>query len=287
MHMQAETVLRWLIIPIMLLWCVSTSQAHWYHADLADAISEAASVNDAVDLITEALEKDRFEVVLVVNHEAAAASVGLSLPPTQVIFARPPKRLERALLRRSATIGIDLPVKVLVYEDDSGKIQSRINQLGYILDRHDIKTRDFDLWLMNKTVNPLDDPDNGLVTVTSNRSVADTALALQAAIRENDAFRVPLVLDYFEGSRKKDEALIVFGSPRAGTPLMQATQEIALDLPQKFLVWEDRKGLVFITYNDPFFIAKRHNLQDEGGRLTNISNALANFADMAARGEHN
>ena len=64
---------------------------------------------------------------------------------------------------------------------------------------------------------------------------------------------------------------------------MQSTQEIALDLPQKFLIWEDRDGVVYITYNDPFFIAKRHNLTGHDMRLENISNALANFVAAGAR----
>lgn len=282
MYIQSKAVSRWFIIPAIFLWFVSTSQAHWYDANLAAAVADAASVSDAVDIVTEALEKDSFDVVLVVDHAAAAASVDLVLPPTQVIFARPPKRLERALLRRSETIGIDLPVKILIFEDGSGVRQVRINPIGYLLDRHLIKTRDFDLWLMNKTVNSLADPDNGLITVPSNHSVMETVSALETILTDTGVFRIPLKLDYFEGSRKKEETLIVFGNPNAGTPLMQATREIALDLPQKFLVWEDRKGHVFITYNDPFFIARRHNLQGQEERLTAISNALANFAGTAA-----
>lgn len=281
MYNKSKTIVRWLFIAAVTAF-VGTSQAYWHHADLAAAIAEAESVDDAVNIAKEALERDHFEIVLVVDHQAAAKSVDLELRPTKVIFARPPKRLERALLRRSETIGIDLPVKVLVFEDADGAIQTRFNPEGYIADRHDFKIFDPDLWRMNRAVNKFVELDNGLVTVLSNRSAQDTSLAIQAALDATGVFRIPLVFNYSEGSRKRDKILIVFGNPLAGTPLMQATQEVAIDLPQKFLIWEDRHDNVFITYNDPFFIAKRHNVQGQDARLTAISNALAKFASAGA-----
>lgn len=63
---------------------------------------------------------------------------------------------------------------------------------------------------------------------------------------------------------------------------MQATQEAGIDLPQKFLVWEDSDGRVKISYNDPFFVAKRHNIQGQDERLAAIANALANIAQLGA-----
>ena len=63
---------------------------------------------------------------------------------------------------------------------------------------------------------------------------------------------------------------------------MQATQEVALDLPQKFLVWKRRPGEVFITYNDPFFVGKRHNVVGQDMRLEAIAGALASFAAAGA-----
>jgi uncharacterized protein (DUF302 family) len=231
-----------------------------------------------VSIVREVLEDRRYEIVLVVDHAAAAASVMLDLRPTQVVFARPPRSLERTLLRRSDTIGIDLPVKVLVFEDESGDIQLRYNPVGYLADRHDIPPRDGALWLLRLATKPFGDLNDGLVTVPSNRSLDETVAALQEAIGANPAFRVPLVLDYGQRSRRRDgPVLIVFGNPNAGTPLMQRSQEVALDLPQKFLVWQDR-GDTFITYNDPLFVGRRHNVQGQDARLQAIANALDSFA---------
>ena len=261
---------------------VVPAQANWRDEDPAAALQQAGSVEDAVNIVEETLQGQGYEIPLIVNHSAAAASVGLELRPTQVVFARPPRHFEAALLKRSNTIGIDLPVKVLVFEDEDGAIQIRFNPVGYLSDRHDIALRDALLRKLDRATSQFADLENGLITVLSTRSLEDTAMALQDAIGATSGFRIPLVLDYREGMRGSKPILIVFGNPNAGTPLMQNTQEIGLDLPQKFLVWEDRHGDVQITYNDPFFIAKRHNVQGQDVLLGNISNALASLAAAGA-----
>ena len=96
-----------------------------------DSVLDAESVSDAVERITAILEAQGFEVVLVVNHTEAAKSVDLDLAPKQVVFARPSRFLERILLKRSDTIGIDMPVKILVFEGaKEGKIQVNSNSVG-------------------------------------------------------------------------------------------------------------------------------------------------------------
>lgn len=57
--------------------------------------------------------------------------------------------------------------------------------------------------------------------------------------------------------------LLIFGSPKAGTPLMLAAPSIAIDLPLKILIWEDSQGKVWVSYNSPDYIMKRHSLPQE------------------------
>jgi uncharacterized protein (DUF302 family) len=57
--------------------------------------------------------------------------------------------------------------------------------------------------------------------------------------------------------------LLIFGSPKAGTPLMLASPSIAIDLPLKILVWEDSQGKVWVSYNSPAYLQERHNLPPE------------------------
>ena len=54
--------------------------------------------------------------------------------------------------------------------------------------------------------------------------------------------------------------LLIFGSPKAGTPLMLAAPSVAIDLPLKILVWEDAEGKVWLSYNSPEYLEKRHKL---------------------------
>jgi uncharacterized protein (DUF302 family) len=57
--------------------------------------------------------------------------------------------------------------------------------------------------------------------------------------------------------------LLIFGSPKAGTPLMVAAPSIAIDLPLKILVWEDEQGKTWISYNSPAYLRERHNLSQD------------------------
>ena len=78
------------------------------------------------------------------------------------------------------------------------------------------------------------------------------------------------------------EALI-FGNPKAGTPLMQAAQTIGIDLPLRALVWRDASGATFVGYNDPHWLAQRHGA-DAGNEATlnKMSELLAAAAEEAA-----
>ena len=77
--------------------------------------------------------------------------------------------------------------------------------------------------------------------------------------------------------------VLVFGNPRAGTPLMQAAQTIGIDLPLKALVWRDASGATFVGYNDPHWLARRHGV--EAGHeaiLKAMADLLAAAAEQAA-----
>ena len=240
---------------------------------------QAGSVQEVVDFIETDLENQGFKIALILDHSANAASVGLELRPTQIILARPPHRLEKKLLKRSESLGLDLPMKFLVFEDDQGDIQLRYNPVGYLFDRHDLLTRDRTLSTTEFLTEQFGVLDNGILNVESLFDRDSTVQNLRDIISGVPNFGIPLVLDY---GKKANCTLIVFGNPLVGTPLMQATQEVALDLPQKFLVCENSNYKSTILYNDPLFIGKRHNVQGQDMRLNAVANALRNFATMAA-----
>lgn len=125
----------------------------------------------------------------------------------------------------------------------------------------------------------------GMVTVASAHDVETTAERLVAALQDK-GMTVFQRVDHAEGAAGVDLSLrptelVIFGNPRAGTPLMQCQQSVAIDLPQKALIWEDDAGEVHLAYNDPQYLAERHGIEGCDKVLGNIAGALENFARAA------
>lgn len=75
--------------------------------------------------------------------------------------------------------------------------------------------------------------------------------------------------------------VVIFGSPKVGTPLMQSQQSIGIDLPQKLLIWQDEQG-VNLAYNDPHYLSERHCLDNIGEEIIDkIANALHGLTEQA------
>jgi uncharacterized protein (DUF302 family)/uncharacterized membrane protein YidH (DUF202 family) len=126
-------------------------------------------------------------------------------------------------------------------------------------------------------------PENGIVTAPSHRSVDGTVEKLQAILQAKGVKLFALVDHSGEaekaGMAMRPTKLLIFGNPQAGTPLMIASPSIAIDLPLKVLVWEDGDGKVWISYNSPEYLKRRHNLP--AGLLQNIAVVEALVAKTA------
>jgi len=113
----------------------------------------------------------------------------------------------------------------------------------------------------------------GLVVKPSNHSVDETVDKLKAILQAKGVTLFVIVDHSGEaakvGLKMPNTKLLIFGSPKAGTPLMQAAPSIAIDLPLKILVAEDEQGKVTISYNSPEYLEQRHNLPHD--LLQNIS----------------
>jgi len=126
--------------------------------------------------------------------------------------------------------------------------------------------------------------ENGLVSIQSQHSVDETVNRLTQML-EAKTVRIFAVIDHSGEAEKiglhmSNTKLIIFGNPKAGTPLMLAAPLIAIDLPLKILVWEDADARVWITYNDPDFLSHRHDLPAALSPTLAVAGALA---EMAAR----
>ncbi|MDA3876742.1 MAG: DUF302 domain-containing protein [Halothiobacillus sp.] len=106
--------------------------------------------------------------------------------------------------------------------------------------------------------------DNGMIVHKSAWSVAETMSRAEQVVKER-GFTVFALVDHAKGGASVGEELrptqlLIFGNPKGGTPFMQCAQTVGIDLPLKILVWQDAAGKVWLGYNDPKWIAKRHKV---------------------------
>jgi uncharacterized protein (DUF302 family) len=127
---------------------------------------------------------------------------------------------------------------------------------------------------------------DGLVTVESSREPKDTMNRLETEIKAR-GMTVFARIDHAAGAAAvglplRPTELLIFGNARGGTPLMQSSQTVGIDLPLKALVWQDAAGSTWLSYNDPSWLAKRHGLAPEVdvalGAVTAALSALARAA---------
>jgi uncharacterized protein (DUF302 family) len=127
---------------------------------------------------------------------------------------------------------------------------------------------------------------DGVVNVSSAFNVEETADRMESILKEK-GLTIFNRIKHSEGAGKvgielRDTELILFGNPKVGSPFMECQQSVALDLPQKALIWEDDKAKVWISYNDPRYLEKRHNVIGCEEVISKIEKALAGIAKSAA-----
>ena|SRR5580698_8161824 len=108
---------------------------------------------------------------------------------------------------------------------------------------------------------------NGIIEIFSNHSVEQTVEKLKSAL-QSKGITLFAVIDHSGeaarvGMKMPDTKLVIFGNPKAGTPVMLAAPSSALDLPLKILVSEDGLGKVRLSYNSPDYLKERHGLPQE------------------------
>jgi uncharacterized protein (DUF302 family) len=129
--------------------------------------------------------------------------------------------------------------------------------------------------------------DDGLITIAGNHSVKDTIDRMQAALAAK-GIAVFARIDHAAGAASvgmslRPTELLIFGNPRAGTPLMQANQIVGIDLPLKLLAWEDAAGKVWLSYYDPRWLARRHGLPDNAAPAVDaLAAVIAGLVEAAA-----
>ena len=116
----------------------------------------------------------------------------------------------------------------------------------------------------NKEVPVAPAANKGIIDKPSNHSVDQTVDRLKNILRAKGVALFALVDHSGEaekvGMKMRPTKLLIFGNPKAGTPLMLTAPSIAIDLPLRILIWEDAQGKVWASYNSPAYLQERHGL---------------------------
>lgn len=125
----------------------------------------------------------------------------------------------------------------------------------------------------------------GLVNVKSAHDVKTTIDRLEILLKQKKMTIFKRV-NHAKGARQvgldlRPTELLIFGNPIAGTPLMRCKQSVAIDLPQKALAWEDKTGQVWLSYNNPAYIAVRHKMSGCERMIIKMKKVLSIFVRKA------
>lgn len=258
------------------------------------------SFDDTWDALIGALDANpAIGIVAIIDHGAAAASVGFDLPPNRVVvFGNP--ALGTPLMLEHRSVGLDLPQKMAVWEEN-GRVYVGYNSVEYLAARHDVGAAAtlpiiagaLQGLAATATGAEVDDTSvppiprrTGLTTVQSGQDFDATVTALQAAIEASPASLV-FAVDHDAnaagaGFELPATQLTVFGNPVIGTPLMQSAPSAGIDLPLEILVWEDAGGDVRITYGTAWSVAARHGIRAQQTLTSVIDTVLAGLAAAAS-----
>lgn len=259
------------------------------------------SVDDAVAAIEEAASDGEAAVAFEVDHAQAADDAGLDLPATTLLAVDYPEA-SAALLEEEPLMGLDLPAKVLIW-DDGGVTKVGVNEPPFLAQRYEMDLNLEILSVLDEAqrelldavgvagfpagLNPVASPQ-GLEVLDSEDGFDATLDRARAAIEAAGPELIAEV-DHAAAAAEVDvelggNTLLVFGDPQVGTELMASERTAGIDLPQKLLVYEV-DGQTRVAYTEPEYLEERHLLAGVEGALAGTGDLLADLASAAASGE--
>lgn len=127
--------------------------------------------------------------------------------------------------------------------------------------------------------------EQGMVSKKSQYSVKETLDRLENALRKKE-ITIVTRWSHDNGAKKvgielRPTELLIFGNPKLGSHFFTSNQTAGIDLPLKALAWKDKNGQVWLTYNDPQYIADRHSIKDRADIVQKMTGALNNLTNAA------
>lgn len=256
-------------------------------------VTKDASVDVLAAELKSTIEAKGFKIIADVNHSAGAAKVDMQLRATRtLIFGNPLGGTK--LMQQNQTIGLDLPLKILIWEDENGHSNLSYFDGSTLTSRYGITQPEAVINKVNgalasftgnaETTNQTTaNIKSELISKQSNHS-ADSTFARLKDIVSSKGLTIMAEVPHDKAAISVDLDLrptrtLIFGNPKIGTLLMQSNQEIGLDLPLKILVHETEKGDVFVSYFNANFLANRYSITDKDEVIAKVNGALNGITD--------
>jgi uncharacterized protein (DUF302 family) len=250
---------------------------------------EALNANEDIGIVAE------------VDHAANARAVGRVLNPTKIVFFGNPS-LGTPLMQKNQLAGLDLPQRIMVFEDSDSQVFAMYNSVVYLESRFGLQgveqlsqisgalenlTKSVTNSEVSRSSTITVPEGDGIISVKSVNDFNTTYNTLINSIENNENLQVVAELDHQANAASvnmelRPTKLVIFGNPKLGSPLIQNSQTAGLDLPQKMLVWEDENGQVNISYNDSYYLRDRHDITNNQNELEQIATVLENLAKSAS-----
>ncbi|WP_081211979.1 DUF302 domain-containing protein [Salegentibacter sediminis] len=246
-------------------------------------------------------ENSELKIFAEIDHSQNGREVGLELAPARLIIFGNAKA-GTPLMQNRQVAGLDLPLKILLGEDEKGKVFLAYSDVDHLRTRHALKSRK----ILNNIKKSLKDiakdvtgrnPNKtgrykirykeGIESYNSSHSFNETLTRLINEITVMDGMRLFAKIDHTKNAEKlgmglRPATLLVFGNPVVGTELMQEARLSALELPVKMLVWRDEAGAVKISYNSSEFLSTRFRINKNLEALRKIEKVQAELVQKAA-----
>ena len=256
-------------------------------------VTNEKTVSQLSDTLISQLKEKGFKIIATIDHAIAAQVAGLELRPTQTIIFGNPKG-GTLLMQQDQRIGLDLPLKIMIWEDEAGDTQVSYYNATTLTSRYSIKEPAAVIAKVNgalagftgnkeiegASVVAITDQ---LITKKSPYTADQTFTKLEEVVASK-GLNTMAIVPHDKAAASVDLELrptrvLIFGNPKVGTLLMQSNQSIGIDLPLKILVHEDENGEVFISYYDAAFLTKRHGITDKEDVVQKVNGALNGITD--------
>lgn len=245
----------------------------------------------------------------IVDNQMSAETIDVELNKNTIVLF---SNLSRGahLIADSPFAVLDLPNRILIFEDSKGKIQVAFNDPQFYYDRHDLYDANIDGELVMPAIEqtlhevvgkvtgeetPERDHDinltngEGVVVYNSPRNFDDTYEKLEQALYDSpDGWTL---MDQYDHQRNADAVgvittankSILMSAPHFEIPLIQVNPTAAMDVPQHISVVEDGEGKVYVIYNDVEYIKKRHHLQSIGHLVDEMSASVRRIVENSVK----